>query len=47
MRNGMYIGYILVSIHAPLAECDISSIGFIQSAQGFYPRTPRGVRRSC
>ena len=22
MRNGMYIGYILVSIHAPLAECD-------------------------
>ena len=34
-----------VSIHAPLAECDISHFYFLLFSFSFNPRTPRGVRQ--
>ena len=34
----------LVSIHAPLVECDILNEKYQKNKEGFYPRTPRGVR---
>ena len=34
----------LVSIHAPLAECDFNLFNKTPTMHGFYPRTPRGVR---
>ncbi len=36
----------LVSIHAPLAECDKFIAMLFSFSEGFYPRTPRGVRPS-
>ena len=36
----------LISIHAPLAGCDMALIPITQLTQNFNPRTPCGVRRS-
>ena len=37
--------YLIVSIHAPLVECDCV-VGTVYVIRwGFYPRTPRGVRQ--
>ena len=37
----------VVSIHALLAECDMSSTAPSPEPSGFNPRTPSGVRRCC
>ena len=35
----------VVSIHAPLVECDQCMTSCSRTVSGFYPRTPRGVRQ--
>ena len=37
----------IVSIHAPLAECDLFLRNHPSSLLCFNPRTPRGVRQGC
>ena len=37
---------LLVSIHAPLAGCDIDDAGAVLMSACFNPRTPRGVRQN-
>ena len=37
----------IISIHAPLAGCDIPAVWIVIANQNFNPRTPCGVRRHC